>query len=83
MLMNISRAFSATAEAGYEWKEYFIEDEMNADYKQLSVQLSFDYNLYYKYILNITGEYTDTRYDTFAENDSTDYRLTSTVQYSF
>ena len=80
---SLSRAFTVSGDFSYEWKEYFIEDEMNADYTQYDLSLELRYNLFFKYIFSLEGAYTSIQYPSFSENDNRKWTVTSSMEYSF
>ena len=80
---DISRRYSVNFNGAYEFKRYFVEDEMNANYNQINISLEFVYNLLFKYKWNTKLEYVGTTYETYDENDTTELTLFSAIQYSF
>ncbi len=81
--LDISRTLSFGVDLSYQWREFFIEDEMNANYTQFVTGIEIDYNLFFRYVWNIKAEVADTRYETYTENDGKKYSLKSMLQYSF
>jgi|GEM_PF-1992112 hypothetical protein len=80
---SLGRALTISGDFSYEWKEYFIEDEMNADYTQYDLSLGVRYNLFFKYIFSLEGAYSSIRYPSFSDNDNRKWTVTSSMEYSF
>lgn len=80
---NFSRKFAANLEGFFEIAKYYIEDEMNSNYKQYNSSIGFTYNFYYKYILKLDLEYDVVRYETYKENNENRFGISTSVSYSF
>ncbi len=80
---SLGRALTISSDFSYEWKQYFIEDEMNADYTQYDLSLGLRYNLFFKYIFSLEGAYTSIQYPSFSENDNRKWTVTTSMEYSF
>jgi len=80
---ELGRSLTLNCDISYEWKEFFIEDEMNANYNQADISFGAHYNLLFKYIFSVEGGYRIIEYPAFPENDSKRWGVSASLEYGF